>query len=610
MDRAIRQAVKDASKKEAEKIATTKTALKGKHSVKMRNDAYKDAYNAHLKLLKDPKSKEYQRLEGAVAKDIHFIVTHQHHKVKNTHLLDRGPLLDPYMTVETSSGRTKVIQVYESNLSRTIEPYVMGMSKYLATLRYFPEYTGLGGKYKLGSSKVKQMKLRIEKNSLGEYADLAIQRLLGINEGHKLMAEDMTMLQGFAHFSAAAGLSSPTSGIKNLLIGIPRNIASYGFYNSARGMIKLFNHDAWNDARRKGALQYGSKTLELGQTPGRSMELLFKGNLMTFTENVNRIVGMEAGKLYFMDMLNVAKGQANVFGAYGKKNAERAMKDIWKLSKEDIDFLIKTEYFESKAEKERFDALLGQVEHYSHVSTQGGTSLGQLPLWMSSSIGKPLTLFQRMAYSTTWDSYRNYYRPIVTHGNVMPMARALFAHTLSGAALYGMHKWLFAQESPESAGDEVDKAFYYLWKSEFLGLGGWLMDPYDQGMFKNMMYPVVVRNLHEGGKAFFNWTGGKRDFLTAANDWAKQTAVIYGQADKMIKNEKNPQWTEARKWNTRRKQFQDEMGIVRPQHFQLTQQTFYYKDLKEALYFSDKEKTVNAFFAAYNTNLALSLIHI
>ena len=102
----------------------------------------------------------------------------------------------------------------------------------------------------------------------------------------------------------------------------------------------------------------------------------------------------------------------------------------------------------------RYNQILRQVEHYSHISTQGGTSVGQLPLWMSSKAGRPLTLFQRIAYSTTHDTVQNYVKPAM-RGNIAPLARATIGHYLGGATLYTMYKALFNEESPESSSDAM-----------------------------------------------------------------------------------------------------------------------------------------------------------
>ena len=88
------------------------------------------------------------------------------------------------MEVTTKKGQKKIIRTYESHLRNTIEPYIMSMSKYLATLRFFPEYTGLGAKYKLGASKMLQLEAMVGNKDLGSYAKETIERLIGTHKAN------------------------------------------------------------------------------------------------------------------------------------------------------------------------------------------------------------------------------------------------------------------------------------------------------------------------------------------------------------------------------------------------------------------------------------------
>ena len=590
-----------------EELKKTVSALASKKALK-KYKAGSDKYNDYVKKLKDKKTDEGAKLEKEAIEELINITTHKHHKVQNKSLLERGPLFPEFIEVVTPSGRKKVIRTYETKLANTVEPYVMSMSKYLATLRHFPEFTGLGGKYKLkGETNIEAFSLRMRDRELGKYALDAIKELVGVRADE--ITAGQTFLQNFAHASAAMGLSSPTSGIKNMLIGIPRNFASYGTYNTTKGILSLFSANTWQEARRKGVLQFGAKTMELDQASvswgGKEyfrgwMEKLFQGNLMTFTENVNRIVGMQAGKLYFQQQLGIMKGNKDLYNWIGtKKNAERLMRDMWKLSQEDIDFLMKSS-FKSEKEFERLSNIIRQVEHYSHVSTQGGTSVGQLPLWASGRYAKPFTLFQRMAYSTTFDSVQNYVKPML-NGNVAPMARAIFAHSLSGGALFAMYKWLFDQESPVSSKGAFDEILYNLWRSEFAGLFGFVNEPYDRGFAEDVMRPVIVRNMQNTSNLFMQVYDKKRTVLQAINDWGKETVVLYGQADKMIKHQKSKQWTTARTWRERQRQYEKQFDIDNANaSYEIN---YYNKDLKEALYFGSDKAKLNTFYAAYNAKM-------
>ena len=122
-----------------------------------------------------------------------------------------------------------------------------------------------------------------------------------------------------------------------------------------------------------------------------------------------------------------------------------------------------------------------------------------------------------------------------------------------------MYMWLFDKESPASSEDFLGKAVHNLWRSEFAGLFGVLYDPYlndDRGVISNLMTPVIYRNLMTSSEALYN-AFGERGFAGASADWLDQTIVLVGQYNKMRKNEASPEWSNARRWNTRMNQFKD-----------------------------------------------------
>ena len=551
---------------------------------------------------------------NSVGKDILNMITHKHHKVKNKHLMERGPLIDEFITIkDMKTGKDKVIRVYETDLSSTVEPYVMTMSKYLATIRFFPEYTGLGGRYKIDKTSLNNLEIMMHDKTLGAYAIKAIQKTIGFKGEDPLLSDLHSGLAKFSHMSAAMGLSSPTSGLKNLMIGIPRSIASFGFMNTGKGIIKLFDSATWDKAREKGILEYGAKHLELGQAKltdrkglgWASMENLFKYvNFMTPTENFNRIISHEAGLLYFQNQLNVLHGGRGLFGEKSASNAKRLMRDMFKFSESDIKFLgskeVKNLAFKSKESQGRYEYLIRQAGHFSHVSAQGGTSTPLLPLWASGATAKPLTLFQRMAYSTTFDSYVNYYKPIVTHKNFMPLARALAMHTLSGGALYMFYQGVFGKEPPESGGDALDKMTMYLHRSEMLGLAGFLFSPYDEGMFQSLSQPVIARNAMEALRQFNHVTSGRDDIGNAIKNWTLKSVVSYNQFDQLVfKN--SDEYKLMKKVRNYRMQFADDYPSFKKTSVDAySERTYYYRDLKDALYFGDDKKITKNYFAAYN----------
>ena len=520
---------------------------------------------------------------------------------RNTFLMERGPLLDEFIPITDASGQTKVIRTYEHTKRKSAEKYVEGMSKNISTVRHFPEFTDLGGKFGAGSTVEAITRLGIKDTYASAYALKGIQRLIGAEKAEVVGKGISDLFAGVAHTSAAIGLSSPTSGIKNLLIGMPRNVATFGPINTMRGMAKVFSPRAWKEAKEKGILNYAPDTLELGKTPGSIMEKLFKFNLMTSTENMNRIVAMEAGKLAFRTKLDVLRNRPGLFSGFRKRDVRRMMKDVWQIPKKER-LMLETADLSLPKNQKRLEDIIKHVEQMSHFSTQGGTSAWRLPLWASSSIAKPFTLFQRMAYATTYDSAKNYFKPAIQYGNFAPLARAALGHYFAGIGLYGLYKYLFQTEPPKSASTELDKASMYLWRSEFLGLFGETISPYDRGMFQALSQPVIHRNLMSAGSNFYKWFSGDQSLSKFINNTTLETVVIFNQYDTMKKTTLSKEYANARKINNWERQFyidrRGEFKMSSKQEFSKRQ--VYYKDLKEAIYVGNEDKIARAYYAAYN----------
>ena len=582
-----------------QKVRAKATAKARKEASQKHKLGTKEYDNLYKKL-----TEKYEiEFEPELFKTHFYQMNKENTRARNKFLLERGPLMSEFMEVSVN-GKSKVIRVYEHTKRKSADAYVEATAKSISTSRHFPEFTDIGGKFGTGSNYDLLARLSAKDSYMAAYGLKAIQRLIGAEKVEPLGTSLPNFFAGVAHTSAAIGLSSPTSGIKNILIGMPRNIATYGALNTARGVASLFSAQVWKDAKRKGILNYAPDTLELGKTPGSIMEKLFRFNAMTVTENMNRIVAAEAGKMYFQTKLNVLRNKPGMFGNFQKKEARRMMKDVWQVPEKDRIFLEVGDILSVEGNA-RLKKIYNHIEQMSHFSTQGGTSVARLPLWTSSAIAKPFTLFQRMAYATTYDSAKNYFMPAFKNGNFAPMAKAALSHYVTGIGLYGLYKWLFKTEPPSSAGSELDKASMYLWRSEFLGLFGEAISPYegpDKGLFQSYSNPVIKRNLEAAGENFYKWYSGYQSLGKFINNTALETIVLYNQYDTMKKGMLSKEYTDARKINNYERQFyidrRGEFKMSSKQEFSRRQ--VYYKDLKEAIYVGNEEKIAKAYYAAYN----------
>ena len=166
-----------------------------------------------------------------------------------------------------------------------------------------------------------------------------------------------------------------------------------------------------------------------------------------------------------------------------------------------------------------------------------------------------------------------------------------------------MYKWLFDTEAPKSSSKGLDKMSMYLWRSEFLGLGGELLSPYEgenSGMFQSLTQPVIVRNLSEAGKQFNRWYHGEEFAGKAASNFFKKSLVAYNQFETMRKVSTSKDYANARKINNWESQFKKTYETQTRSKDMWAKRSPYYRDLKEAIFAGDEVEMAKSFYASYN----------
>ena len=476
---------------------------------KMAKEAIKKMSLEDLKKLK----KQGKVPEDVIAEEIMDMLTFGPLKSKPSYLKERGVTLPEYIEIPTKDGGKKLVKSYESDIDATMSTYVNGMSKFVSTVRHFPEFTELSGKYNLKNSSsaeiVKQLTGGNSKDAV--YAFETIKKQLGLDHSmidvlNRPVSETIGKI---TNWSAVVGLSSPLAGIKNVLIQIPRSVAVYGLKNTYKGFTKAMkamkstDSMEWLEAVKRGETGYGQKELLFGAD--KRIKWWFKNvNLMEFTENLNRITTAEAGRLHFAELVSAFKGQGSGFFPKAKSaEINRMFTDIFRLSKEQIKHIKETKDLHNSSE---YENILNYVGFSAHKASAGATGVSDLPLWMSNKYMKPLTLFQRMAYSVTIDSYKNYIKPL-KNKNVAPLLKATLGHMVSGAALYGMYDMLMGQQIPTEENDALDRAISNIWRGEMLGVFGEIISPYKEGGNINpLMEPVIIRNITSAGRNIqYDW---------------------------------------------------------------------------------------------------------
>ena len=538
-------------------------------------------------------------------------------KLKNTYLFKRGELLPEVIKFESG----KKVQVYETSYENIMDGYVTGMSQYLASLKYFADFTEVGQKY--GFKKVNQeayVKLKTG-NANAEYIDSIIRATIGLDSqlsGNKKLLK--RSLGTFANYSAAFGLSSPTSGMKNLAIALPRVIGTFGVRNTFRSLKAAFDYNKHTHIESIGAKDFGVRGLELQNQKLFGGKLstadYFKwGNLMTVTENIARFSSVFAGQSMAADFISTIRSRVrgektrsiftNTAKTVTNSQIKRAFRDVWKLSEKEIKHLLEVKDFDPVKDATT-RSIMQKIDHFSHVSTQGGTTAPMLPQFMSHWAGKPLTLFQRMAFVTTNDMVINYYRPFM-QGNMAPLVRYLGANVASGAMLWSFYDNVLGMENPTSQKDSTwDKVFSYLWRAEFLGLATEVLNPYKEfgsefNVGKAVQHPVILRNIGNAITEMNAVMNDTKDWKDAGLDFTSNTIVVFGQARRTLKFRDNPHYNTFRRLRTLSNTFKQDMGYDKSSPVDLPEskrQPFYNK-LKDAFWFGTEEEMGEAYAKAY-----------
>ena len=227
-----------------------------------------------------------------------------------------------------------------------------------------------------------------------------------------------------------------------------------------------------------------------------------------------------------------------------------------------------------------------------------------MPLWMSGRVAKPFTLFQRMAYAATWNSYNNYLKPIKSHGNIMPLARFATASWAGGALLYKMFDYFLDIEPPKSQKKDAlfSNALMNLWKAETLGVfteGLNLHKP--SPVITPIMTPVIIRHTQEVAKAFTSWMSGGKTNVESALDFGKQFAPIFNQALRKSENIKSPYSMNTKKINTLKRTFMREQDYKKGTAVEVQghEQMPFYRKFK-ADFAAGGDNMIRSYFAAYN----------
>ena len=387
-----------------------------------------------------------------------------------------------------SEAQGKYIDVYETSYDATIRKYSLGMGKFLSNLEFFPEHVKLKGlKFKTIKSDLVKLKEMPGGDKWFDYVVRNLEGHLGIGKDSGMFKGGQRFMNDYATILAKIQLSSPTSGLKNFLVGQPQTIGAFGARRWFSGILSSFSKDARRSIREAGHTEVGLRHIDnnlsiFGDKSNwaqKQLDKVFWVGGMRPTENINRYVAVQASRFEQADLVNIIKDKGNA-GSKQYKNAMTRLKEYYRLNSEDIKLLeefgmeganglSKTNVVDVANIERRMEQIYHKMDTAAHIYTQGAT----IDIFMPEIAGwkgiKPLTLYKRMAYAATVNTYNNMKLAHET-GSYSRMLMQTLGGLVAGQTMIGVYDAFLGQAPPKQNGEWWEQLFITMWKGEMGGL--------------------------------------------------------------------------------------------------------------------------------------------
>jgi len=340
-----------------------------------------------------------------------------------------------YKEGDNVGGKTihKIIKTYETSMTDVLARYANKMGNVLAVAGTYGggelspagEAKGIPGlKGKIAQNYVTSIARETGDEKLSKYVESILrEQIHGYSVENELADLVIKTQRGVTAAVANAALSSPTSGLKNLMLGQTANITTFGLYNTGKALLNSTHHDKiiqlWgseipskykamkHEAALIGALESGTKLLEL-QNYAK-----YNPGWMYLTELFNRTTAVSAGRFSAQTALDVLSGKETFFTkGMTKATARHVLFETFDL-RNMAEIVERGTFTENE---------LMKIEKRAHRVTQGAPSVEYMPPLFQRAMTRPLTLFHRMAYRTTHMMYNNVIVP-AGKGNVWPLVK-------------------------------------------------------------------------------------------------------------------------------------------------------------------------------------------
>ena len=482
----------------------------------------------------------------------------------------------------------KKVQVYETAYEKTITPYANGMAKLLANLEVFPEFVKLKG-FSVTDTKEVLGKLQAIDPRRGDWVMEQIEVRLGMGKSPvgDMANKFVKASSRFATLLSKLGLSFPTAGLKNIIVGNTQNLLAFKVSDFSRGFFDAMSRDKRLSVQTTGATELGMRHLgefQLAPWLQKPTDKIFSLGGMKLTENINRYISVLAGRHDQQRGIEILQR----FGSDSKKYKRVANRfnNFYKLNSREISLLkkhgmngIEGFSFKNNVEKAKLkrelDRTYQKMDTFSHVNTQGASIDTFMPYWWNKGFVKPFTLYKKMAYAATVNTVGGINEAIKGR-NFSKLVNFGFGTVLGGEALMAVQNAFLGTPFPTKGYDEdfFSRLGVSLWKAEFGGiLSEFNKFIYGDDQIGFQIYPSILTTMDNVAATTLQTRGIWLDMENVSpklkleltqqsfEKLLSRSFSLYGNMKKTIMNKNSKYNTDYKQQKQYFREFADEIGL-------------------------------------------------
>jgi len=236
----------------------------------------------------------------------------------------------------------------------------------------------------------------------------------------------------------------------------------------------------------------------------------------------------------------------------------------------------------------------------AHIYTQGATVDLFMPYWMGSKGMKPLTLYKRMAYAASINTYNNL-KAAFTQGDVMKIAVGSLAMYGTGEMLLGVYDTILGQDKPHQNDGWWDKFMMAIYRAEFGGVLSEFWNPTNEAKFEHSVTPAVWSHAKDMTVTILDLKGKKITLTDSWNEIFRKTSSAYNAYLKVTEKKMNPNYRGYTKYNMKWNEFEeayDPEGHKANIDYKRTVHTPIFKNLKTVWYQGKNEEFMRTYLLA------------